>query len=163
MLSNCSITTGTVCTNCTECKPGFLSGKQCTTFANQECTPCPQGYFCPNKYVLAPCTLGSYCPPQSTSNQNCTPGYFCPNTTTRLPCPIGYSCPIGSSSPSLCPAGKFSNSTQMSSCLTCPASTYSPNLGMTSCISCSAAPLGMYRTGCVGEDSGNLQRCTNTP
>ena len=91
----------------------------------EECTPCPGGYYCA-------------IPGSVNATGLCDAGYFCAagsttNTPTGLPeqgnasvCTAGHFCLEGSPLPIPCEAGTYSILTQQSSCITCPAGYYCP-------------------------------------
>ena len=51
--------------------------------AEQDCPPCPGGFFCPRSAELQACPPASFCPPGSATPRPCPSGSFCPGQTAR--------------------------------------------------------------------------------
>ena len=135
--------------------------------AADECLVCPAGYTCPTagltSKTISACTVGDYCPEQSTSATSCPPGrwsnrtnlqsasdcslapagYYAPGGGRRaFSCSAGYYCPVGSSSATeeSCPAGRYSSETNLyaaEQCTITPAGSYS-EVAATEALACPA-------------------------
>jgi hypothetical protein len=117
--------------------------------SEEECWPCPEGFFCEEgSSYYSPCDSGYYCPEGSYKQEACEPGFYCPAMTPApVTCPPGYYCPTyrtdiytkcingtycgpGQSSMTFCPAGQFGtgitdNFNEAVSCIPCNAGQYS--------------------------------------
>ena len=85
-----------------KCPAGTL-GQVTKLEKEEQCTNCPEGYYCGVPGLYNTTTL-------------CQKGFYCPNGSslaTQVECPMGMYCPVGSPAPMLCPAGTFSNRTQL--------------------------------------------------
>lgn len=98
--------------DCLDCPAGFFCNS--TGIANYKSYPCPQGHYCPQKYMPAPfeCPAGTFNSKTGVGKLSdclsCTVGYYCPTASVYpIPCRNGTFCPKGSSSPAPCKAGFY--------------------------------------------------------
>lgn len=94
-------------------------GNYCPTDREISETQCPAGRYCGSKGMTHngySCTLGSYCPAGSISDNDCGSGSYCPSTTTKKTCSSGNICPTAREiSETPCPAGSYCSGTGRSS------------------------------------------------
>jgi len=63
---------------------------------------CPPGNYCPSSTEIFECTLGFYCPENSTQPIYCCDGYYCEDPSSIEICPEGSFCREGSIEPKDC-------------------------------------------------------------
>ncbi|KAI8480901.1 hypothetical protein Bbelb_413740, partial [Branchiostoma belcheri] len=100
--------------------------------AEDECLPCPTGFFCRGGQLVGTCAAGYFClagsddytpegdpPPADPDQDPCTPGDVCAG-----PCPGGHYCTEGEQDPWPCPENTLRQTpgaSQLSDCEPCPA------------------------------------------
>ncbi|TSQ58043.1 Sodium channel subunit beta-3 [Bagarius yarrelli] len=124
---------GSLCPLGHYCPKGTLSNSTGQR-SEDECQPCPEGFYCASIGLSVPtglCSEGFYCSKKATTPMpsDGTSGNFCPQ---------GHYCPTGSTRPVRCDLGTFMTSTQATKCWPCTAGWYCVNRGRFLC------PQGFY-------------------
>lgn len=141
----------------TPCPPGTYT-TQTNIGRVEDCSPCPQGYYCIgglSTYTI--CPASTYCPRGSSYYKLCPPGSLCTEGTGEaVDCPAGSYCekakaaclaqtnstcssetycPTGSFWPTICPEGKYAKNNE---CVACDAGYYSNTSTDGKCVICNA-------------------------
>ncbi|KAK3560704.1 hypothetical protein QTP86_014744, partial [Hemibagrus guttatus] len=88
--------------------------------SEDECQPCPGGFYCASTALSVPtglCSVGFYCTEKATTSMP-TDG------SSGNMCPQGHYCPTGAARPVPCDLGTFMTATQASQCWPCTAGWY---------------------------------------
>ncbi|CAF1112626.1 unnamed protein product [Rotaria sp. Silwood1] len=87
-----------------DCKPG--------EYGIRECSPCPEGYYCPNGRFTLFCPPGFYSSSEGAAKcTKCDSGTYAPRRASAYchSCLAGYYCDDPTSTPKKCPANSYSN------------------------------------------------------
>ena len=128
----CPVAGGDSASVALNCPGGSFSAKPGLSSQDQ-CSRCPAGDYCRGngETMSYACTLGHFCPANSTVPQRCQPGQYQDEEGSEAckTCPQGFYCTDGSASPSPCLAGTYGAAAGLSSsgdCQDCPAGFYCP-------------------------------------
>ncbi len=151
-------------TSCTPCIAGRYGSLAAQTLS-ASCIACPSGSSCAGGANITACSLGQYCPANSSSFAACAAGQYCTNATITTDCPAGsWSNTTGLTAVSQCTpclAGKYGSSSGQTSLangcsFNCTAGTYGNTTGqMTANSACTTCPPGSYCTG-----GANIASCS---
>ncbi|KAL8431207.1 hypothetical protein Efla_000152 [Eimeria flavescens] len=137
--------------------PAGTTGTKEGAAREQDCLPCPHGFFCPSSGGQWPCHAGFVClegafspRPSDATGRMCQEGHRCEDGRTETPCaagtfadvkarsadevcPVGKVCPEGSWEPEKCPKGSFNKVEGMqrtSQCTLCSPGKYCDQDGL---------------------------------
>jgi hypothetical protein len=104
---------------------------------------CSAGSYSPSLGQCVECSLGSFCPTGSMSENKCPTSFYCPQANVSLPCPVGAWCAEGSIVPTPCPSGNWCPG-DTSAPFPCPAGRYGNVASLTTNDCSGLCTLGHY-------------------
>ncbi len=141
------------------CAAGSYGNTTGQTSVASACLPCPIGSYCTGGANITACSLGQYCPSNSSIATVCAVGQYCTNATITADCPAGSWSKttglIAASQCTSCQTGTYGSSSGQKSAatgcpFTCIAGTYGNATGQaTASGACASCPMGSYCTGGV--------------